>query len=75
MTSAAGWGNFYVIVGSSAGALFGVGAAALLLLFVGIHYGFPHWLRNRSPHVCEGSKKVQGRCRAGRPQFQIDAAR
>jgi uncharacterized membrane protein HdeD (DUF308 family) len=41
MTLLQGWESFYVIVGSSAGALIGlqfvVGAAALLLLFIGIH--------------------------------------
>jgi len=45
MSELAHWDSFYVIVGSAAGALiglqfvvlFGVGAAALLLLFIGIH--------------------------------------
>jgi len=53
MTALAGWENFYVIVGSSAvsayvalsharPALFLVGAATLLFLFVGIHnHGTP----------------------------------
>jgi hypothetical protein len=36
MTALAEWNNFYVIVGIRE-ALFGVGAAALLLLFVAIH--------------------------------------